>query len=647
MNARSKALIGAIAMTMALPAAAEASTVSLGGGVLEYDAGGEENSVTVGSVLPGTVGIADAPGVVVTAGAGCSNPENDNSALCTGALDNLDIDVGAGNDLVDVDNTNLTPLLSDVSTLAGGEGDDTIRGTVFRDLLIGGPGDDILEGGLQNDDTRGGEGHDLASYESMDVPVEVDLAQGTAGDGPAGSGDDVNENGTTEGVIGGSGDDTLNGTNAAEEFHGGGGGDTVIAAGGPDDVFGGAGSDELDGGTGTDDVSGDGGRGSGPPTSDILQGGPQADRVRYAERSEPVTVDLADAGTDGSAGEADELTTFEHVEGGSGDDTLRGDAGPNRLEGGPGNDALFGRADADEFVGGAGSDIVSHSARTDPVTVDLSLGNGSVAGEFEDYTGIEDLIGGTASDNLTGDGGHNTIDGSGGADVIDGKEGPDLLRGSDGDDTLNGSEGADTIYGDANVDTADGGPGEDSLRMRDNEADSVTCGDAFDSAIVDPVDTLVGCESSDNGVPPAPVEIEVPVERVVEVPVPTPVPGPVTPAGPAPVDDSRPSIDLAGLKSTQKLSSFKKGLKVSVGCNEPCSFDLELLGSASSVRLARAYDLRLSSKSLSRGSGMRSVTLKPSSRLLKGHKKLSVQLKLTAVDAAGNKSTKTKTMKVR
>ena len=65
------------------------------------------------------------------------------------------------------------------------------------------------------------------------------------------------------------------------------------------------------------------------------------------------------------------------------------------------------------------------------------------------------------------------------------------------------------------------------------------------------------------------------------------------------------------------------------------------------MKLARTYDLRLATKSLSRGSGMRGITLKPSSRLLKGHRKLTVQLKLTAVDAAGNKSTKTKTMKVR
>jgi hypothetical protein len=155
----------------------------------------------------------------------------------------------------------------------------------------------------------------------------------------------------------------------------------------------------------------------------------------------------------------------------------------------------------------------------------------------------------------------------------------------------------------------------------------------FDTAIVDPADALEGCDSADTGVPPQPPQ---PGREVVQVPT-----------APAPPDEQRPVISLGTLRSTQKLASFKKGLKVKVGCDEPCSFDLELLGSTSSVRLARSYDLRLATRSLSRGSGSRSVTLKPSSRLLGRHKKLSVQLKITAVDAAGNKSTKTKTMKVR
>jgi len=644
MNARLPAAVAAIAAALALPAAAGASTVDLTAGTLEYEGGDEANDLFVGVPIAGQVFVSDAAGVVITASGTCSNPDNDNDATCIGGVDDFDVLTAGGDDTIDVSSPSLSGL-SGISILSGGDGNDVIRGTVAADGIVGGSGDDVLEGGDGADFLQGRDGHDLASYESETDPVTVDLAENTNNDGVGGE-DDVNDDGTVEGVIGGSGGDTITGTNQPEEIHGRGGGDTLVALGGADDLFGGAGEDEISGGNGADVVSGDGGQGSGPPASDLLEGGAQIDRVRYAERSEPVTVDLANPTPNGSAGETDELTGFDDVEGGAGDDTLRGDDGPNQLDGGPGDDTLAGRGADDEFAGGTGSDTVTHSARNTPVTADLELGDGSVNGEFEGYTGIENLVGGSAGDTLSGDGGHNSIDGSGGADMIDGKEGADLLHGSGGDDTLSGSEGADTIYGDADVDAADGGPGEDALRMRDSVADTVACGAEFDAAIVDPVDTLDGCESSDNGVPPAPVE----VERIVEVPVPTPVPGPATPAGPAPAppaDGDRPSIELASLRSTQKLSAFKKGVKVKVGCNEPCSFDLELLGSASSVKLARSYDLRLAAKSLSRASGTRSVTLKPSSRLLKGHRKLSVQLKLTAVDAAGNKSTKTKTMKVR
>jgi RTX calcium-binding nonapeptide repeat (4 copies) len=146
---------------------------------------------------------------------------------------------------------------------------------------------------------------------------------------------------------------------------------TTIAGGTGDDILtGGTGNDTLLGETGNDQL--DGGAGA-----DILDGGPGVDTVSYKSRNAttPVKVTLDGVANDGAATgtgtapEGDNVTNVERVVGGSGDDTLVGDAAANTLDGGPGGDLVIGGAGGDTLAGGPGNDvIVSRDGVADTVT---------------------------------------------------------------------------------------------------------------------------------------------------------------------------------------------------------------------------------------------------------------------------------------
>jgi Ca2+-binding RTX toxin-like protein len=127
------------------------------------------------------------------------------------------------------------------------------------------------------------------------------------------------------------------------------------------------------------------------------------------------------------------------VAGNSGFDTLRGEAGKDVLYGGAGNDILDGGADADVLVGGAGLDAASYASATAVVRAYLGASNLNVGHALGDeYSSIEDLIGGAAADTLGGDVGENELSGG---------KGNDTLLGGAGDDNYvwNAGDGADVI----------------------------------------------------------------------------------------------------------------------------------------------------------------------------------------------------------
>lgn len=170
--------------------------------------------------------------------------------------------------------------------------------------------------------------------------------------------------------------------------------------------------------------------------------------------------------------------------GGDGDDQLFGGAGNDSLKGGLGDDLCAGDAGDDVFdesrpaSGSNGDDVyqdsagskdtVDYSTRKTPLAVDIEVAaSGSnddgelELGEADQLdTGIDILLGGSASDTLGGDDFANTISGGAGDDVIAGGGGKDILNGDAGNDRFDegdGANGADVFKGGAGIDTVDYG----------------------------------------------------------------------------------------------------------------------------------------------------------------------------------------------
>jgi Ca2+-binding RTX toxin-like protein len=95
-----------------------------------------------------------------------------------------------------------------------------------------------------------------------------------------------------------------------------------------------------------------------------------------------VSVTLDGVANDGSpGGEGDDVgTDVENVTGGSGPDTLVGDADHNVLNGGAGRDSITGGPRSDTLLGGAGNDLF---AAADGVADSVDGGAGTDGGSFD------------------------------------------------------------------------------------------------------------------------------------------------------------------------------------------------------------------------------------------------------------------------
>ena len=164
---------------------------------------------------------------------------------------------------------------------------------------------------------------------------------------------------------------------------------------------------------------------------------------------------------------------IENAIGGSGADTMYGNAADNVLTGGAGNDRID---------GGLGSDTVVFSGNRSAYTIIWNGQTATVSGpdgadvisnveflRFADqtiaaaFTGglnvsgdvTNNVMNGTASaDVMNGLGGNDTLSGLGGADTLDGGSGDDSISGGDGDDVLVGGIGNDTLNGGNGFDQA-------------------------------------------------------------------------------------------------------------------------------------------------------------------------------------------------
>jgi Ca2+-binding RTX toxin-like protein len=354
-------------------------------------------------------------------------------------------------------------------TIDGGAGNDTINGGAGDDVLIGGAGNDNITGDVGNDTITGGTGNDIINAGAGD-----DLINYSMGDG-------------VDTIIGDTGTDTLKivGTAGADIL---------------DVIYNGSVLTGIEGGTlsGVETV-----------TADLLGG---SDTLSYGTGTTAgVSVDLAAHTASGFAS----IAGIENVTGGSGADALTGDASANALTGGAGNDTLVGGLGNDTLVGGTGIDTVSYAGETDAMFVNLATGSaerGAAANPVEDVlVTIENVVGGTGSDNLTGNTAANLLDGGlgSGSDTLFGGSGNDTLLGGDGNDQLVGGVGNDSISGGAGDDAivynfgdgtdalVDGGSGNDTLSILGttaNNALSVTWNGTAITALTG-ISAVAGIES--------------------------------------------------------------------------------------------------------------------------------------------------------
>lgn len=338
-------------------------------------------------------------------------------------------------------------------------------------------------------------------------------------------------------------------------------------------------------------------------------------------------------GTDTITG-GDEADT---IEGGADLDTLAGGGGDDRFayavgeaavgenaDGGPGDDALWitGSPVRDVFsvtapgVGTVGvaetASQTGWTAMAERVTIDALGGDDDVTAVTADVP--LDLRGGDGDDVLTGAGQDDRLDGGAGDDVLDG--------GASGDDTLIGGPGADALRGGAG-------------------ADRFSCGGTGDTFDATPQDT-VDADCLPAPAPPGPVVVTVPGPVVT-------VPGPPTYVVEA-VDRRAPTVSLRGLPSTiRRAALLRSGLTVRVAVDERAALTGELLAAARTARLAAAApNLALATKALpAAAAGTRTLTLKPSKKLVGTARRFALTVRVTATDAAGNRRTATKTVKVR
>jgi hypothetical protein len=173
--------------------------------------------------------------------------------------------------------------------------------------------------------------------------------------------------------------------------------------------------------------------------------------------------------------------------------------------------------------------------------------------------------------------------------------------------------------------TINAGGGDDLISARDSIGDTANCGAGTDFVLSDALDTLTDCEASDRTLSAPPQTITLPGETTT-VTIPAP-----------PGDTTAPTAAISGVKSSIKRKTLLKGLKAKVLADERASYEVQLLGSTSSVRLSRTYNVTLAKQSLALDTGPRDITLKPGKRLVGKAKKFSVRVVVTPTDAAGNR----------
>ncbi|RZT11247.1 Hemolysin-type calcium-binding repeat-containing protein [Duganella sp. CF402] len=342
-------------------------------------------------------------------------------------------------------------------TLNGGLGNDSLTGGAGDDSLLGGDGNDTLVAGTGlNDIVDGGGGTDtvnvlgnFAAYtRTRTTATDTKLVNAVTGETLT-----IRNVETVHFV---DGDKTMNEVNFNLTSAGN---DTLVGGDGNDIINGLAGADDMSGGLGNDtyvvDVAGD-------VVHELADEGTE-DLVQVAFTVAGQTYTLTDNVEKGAV----TGTVATNLKGNGLDNVLTGNAVANKLEGGEGNDKLIGGLGTDTMIGGLGNDTFVVDVAADVVTELDGVGTDLVETALASYTlaalaFVENLsYTGAAAFTGTGNALNNAIAGGVGKDTLTGGLGNDSLSGGAGDDSLLGGEGNDTLVAGTGVaDIADGGLGD-------------------------------------------------------------------------------------------------------------------------------------------------------------------------------------------
>jgi Ca2+-binding RTX toxin-like protein len=406
-------------------------------------------------------------------------------------------------------------------TINGTEENDELHGLAGNDIINGQSGHDWIDGGLGVDRMTGGFGDDTYVVDNASDVVTETAGQGsdtivtslasfslsrfaavealTYGNGEAA---DLNFPGTGNAlvntIIGGGGNDTLNGGLGADLMLGGAGNDTYMVdnAGDRAEDSGGeadrvlatvsytlgdgielltlqAGSRTPINGTGNDLNN----TITGTLANNVIDGRGGADRMSGGSGNDTYIVDhQGDAVIESSRGGIDTVrASASHVLSanveylvliGDGDINGTGNGLANTITGNAGDNVLDGGAGIDRMAGGLGDDTYVVDTARDVVTELADQGNDTIVSRLStfslaSYAAVENLRydNGTAADLAftgAGNGLANIIAGGAANDRLSGLAGDDVLFGGAGSDQLSGGLGADQfvfVFGETGADT--------------------------------------------------------------------------------------------------------------------------------------------------------------------------------------------------
>jgi Ca2+-binding RTX toxin-like protein len=323
----------------------------------------------------------------------------------------ITVDGRGGDDLVRIDDSNGAFTNSIPTTIAGGDGNDTLLGGSGSEKLLGGPGNDSIDGNGGNDAADLGPGDDSFVWDP--------------GDG-------------SDTIEGQDGNDTMvfNGAAAGEQVNVSANGDRLTFARNPGNItMGTHGVENVDFNAlgGSDSIA----------VHDLTGTGVSA-----------VNVDLAGTlGGGAGDGQADRVA----VDATNGNDTVNvtGDSSGVTVTGQAARVAIAHAepTDALDVAGLAGADSISATglaAQTISTTLDGEAGDDRISGG----PGAETLLGGDGNDAIDGNGGNDTADLGAGDDtfVWDPGDGSDTIEGQDGNDTMvfNGAAASEQVTLSAN-----------------------------------------------------------------------------------------------------------------------------------------------------------------------------------------------------